>query len=198
MSRIAVTLLSSVFFLGLFASTASADCQQMLKEAAEQAAKDKDCQGDAKNLGKAFAKQFGICKGFRDLKKKCRRAKREATRACKSTKRAGKSSCRNAKRDCRSKCKRGRKGRSCRKSCNSAKRNCMKNVRKAKRSCKKAARVEKRACKKEAKTTQAFAVCKDARKVTRKAAGNALKCAGKYFGKPAAACVAELMAGGGE
>jgi hypothetical protein len=198
MNRIVVSLLSSVFFLGLFASTASADCQQMLKEAAEQAAKDKDCQGDAKNLGKAFAAQFSTCKDFRSLKKACHQAKKKASRTCKATKRSGKSTCRNAKRDCRSKCQRGRKGRSCRKSCNSAKRNCMKTVHRAKRSCTKASRKQKRACKNEAKTTQEFAICKDARKITRKAAGNALKCAGKYFAKPAAACVAELFAGGGK
>ena len=57
----------------------------------------------------------------------------------------------------------------------------------------KAARAEKKACKNEAKTTQAYAVCKDARKLTGKAAGNALKCAGKYFAKPAAICVAQLF-----
>ena len=74
----------------------------------------------------------------------------------------------------------------------------MKKVRQTKRGCMKATRAQRKACKKEAKTTQAFAVCKDARKVTSKAAGNALKCAGKYFGKPAAACVAELLAGSGE
>lgn len=179
-----IALLSSIFLLSLtvWASNSFADCQSAMKDAANKAKKDKKCQGDAKKAAKAFAKQIQICKAFRALKRSCRKAKK----ACKKSARKIKRACTRA---CKKKCKFGRKGKACRK----AKRACKRNCRKAKRASKRICRKSKRACKRAAKQTPAFAVCKSARKLTRKALGNGLKCFGKYFIKPALICVGELL-----
>lgn len=143
-----------LFALVLNGSSAMADaCGDALKKAAEKAAKDKDCQKDAKNVLSLLSKQIQICKDFRKMKQKCRAAKQASIKACQ-----------------------GKKG-------------------KEKRECKQKAREEKRDCKDDAKNTAAYAVCKDARKLTNKAAGNFAKCTGKYFLPAVAVCVAQLFSG---
>ncbi len=82
------------------------------------------------------------------------------------------------------------------KSCRKVKRSAIKDCRKlkgaAERKCKKEARAAKRACKNEARDQAAFAVCKDARRLTARATGTALKCAAKHFKKAAQTCASQL------
>jgi hypothetical protein len=90
-------------------------------------------------------------------------------------------------------CKNHRKNlKACRKAKRAAKKDCRKLKGKAERECKKNAREAKRACKDDARDQAAFAVCKDARKLTAKAAGTALKCAAKHFKTAASVCASEL------
>jgi hypothetical protein len=70
---------------------------------------------------------------------------------------------------------------------------CKKAARAAKKSCKKEARSARRQCKAAAKKSDGFAFCKDARKLTTKALGTSLKCAGKHFGPAVLFCVGTLF-----
>lgn len=174
MKKMLAVLFTAAFAFIAFSANASADCKSEMAAASKSAAKDKQCQKGAKSLGKKFAKQLSICKAYRKILKGCRKAKR-----------AEKKECRQEKKACKKGCK-GLKGK--------AKRKCKKACRAAKKKCKKSARDTKKACKKEAKTTKAWAVCKDARKMTRKAAGALFKCAWKHYRKAAGVCAKELVA----
>lgn len=91
-------------------------------------------------------------------------------------------------------CKDHRKAiKACRKAKKEDVKACKKLKGKAKRKCKKEARQEKRHCKSEARHQAAFAVCKSARKLTAKAAGTAIKCGAKHFGKAAGVCASEIV-----
>ena len=81
---------------------------------------------------------------------------------------------------------------SCRKAKRAAKKDCRKLKGAAEKQCKKDANAAKKACKNEAKEEATFQVCKEARKLTAKAAGNLVKCAAKHFSKAAQVCAAEL------
>lgn len=171
---------SSILFITvfLFSSTAFAiggPCIKLLKRATAKAAADPECRTKANDLFVSCKEQIQICEDFRNFKKECRHAKSKA-----------KSTCKNEKRDQKKECKK-KKGKS--------KRKCKQKMRQDKRECKKDARQEKRACKNDAKNTKEFEVCKDSRKVTRRAAGDAAKCAGKYYSVPVAVCIAELVTG---
>jgi len=173
------------------ATDAAADkkCASEMKKAKEKAAKDKECQKDATDFAGKLTTQIELCKDFRALKRTCRQAKRASVKVCK----AAKKDCRRANKVCKSKCKRGRKGKNCRRACSTPHRKCKAQARSFKKKCKAQARAEKKKCKAAAKATQEFVVCKDARKLTRKALGKTVKCAGKYFSKPVMICISELF-----
>lgn len=152
-------------------------CITSFKKAAIKCAADPKCRKAASELLKKFKEQVRLCKKYRGMLKSCRKAKKAEKKACKQ----GKKECKN---DCK-----GLKGK--------AKRKCKKECRKEKRDCKKKARQAKRACKDEAKATKEFAICKDGRKMTRKAGGRFAVCALKHFGPAAIKCAAALAAGAG-
>ena len=201
MKNITTAILSAFMVFGFAMGTASAQtdaqtdkkCGQLLKDAFNEAKKDKECRKDAINIFKALGKQFGECREFRQLKRACRQAKRSEMKTCRGAKKAAKRNCKAEFKACKSRCKKGKNGKACRKTCTANKRSCMSAARNAKKSCAQAARAAKKACKAEAKQAPAFAVCRDARKVTGKAAGKAMKCAGKYFAKPVGQCIKGLI-----
>lgn len=172
-------LCSAVLALLATSPTASADCTTALAAASKSMASDKNCQKGAKSVFGSFKKQVSKCKGFRKLKKQCRKEKRAIKRKC-----------RKKKRSCLKKCKKLKNGKS----------RCRRRCRKAKRRCFRAARRNKRACKKEALSTREFKTCKNARRLTRKSSGRFFKCAAKHYKGAALVCSAELasaLAGGG-
>lgn len=168
------------FGLLSFGSTPKAEasiCVASFKKAAVKCAADPKCQKAAAELLKKFKEQVKLCKAYRKMLKVCRKAKKSQKKECKAEKKA-----------CKNNCK-GKKGK--------AKRQCKAACRKARRQCKAAARQTKRACKGEAKATKEFAICKDGRKMTRKAGGRFAACALKHFGPAALKCAAALAAGAG-
>lgn len=187
MKKVALLGVAFLFAFVAFTSQSFADCQSAMSAAAKKAAKDKRCQGDAKKAFKAFGKQFRICQQFRDIKRVCLKTKR----SCAKTAREIKRTCAGP---CKKRCRWGRKGRACRRAKRACKRKCNLAKRAAKRICKQS----KRACVRAAKQTAAFNVCRNARRFTRKALGNSLKCFGRYFIRPALVCVAELFSKSGQ
>lgn len=173
-----VLSLAAAFLLLSWSHKAQASiCVASFKKAAVKCAADPKCRSAAKQLLANYIKQVKICKEHRKALKVCRETKKRAKKACKREKKAAKKDCKKLK--------------------GKAKRDCKKEAREAKRDCKKEARQEKRDCKDEAKHSAAFAICKDARKLTGKAAGKFGVCALKHFGPAAVKCAVALAAGAG-
>lgn len=173
MKRTLLMAFGITFLFSLSAFAQGEQCSNALETSAKAAANDAECKKDASSLLNTFKGQMKTCENFRKMKKECRLAKRGA-----------KKECRNDKRDEKKECKK-KKGK--------AKRQCKKRVRQAKKACKQDARKEKRACKDEAKHSAEFEVCKDSRRLTRKAAGKAAKCAAKHFKGAAKVCTQEII-----
>lgn len=198
MKKLLVFSAALLFALSTFVSGASAQdgkCKQLYKKGTDGIKKDKQCKDDAMNVFKKLGAQIRTCKAHRNNMKACRRAKRAAKKICRKKKKVCKNVCKDTKKACLKSCK-GKKGkakRKCKKACRKAKRKCKKVCRVDHRPCKKAAKAAKRACVKAAKSTAAFAVCKDARKLTRKATGRLFKCAWKHYSKAVACTGTSLL-----
>lgn len=178
MKKIALSLAAFfLLFAGVKNKAQASICIASFKKAAVKCAADPKCRTAAQQLLKSYTEQVRICKEHRKALKKCRETKKKAKKACQRDKKAAKKDCKKLK--------------------GSAKKACKKEARDAKKDCKKEARQEKRDCKDEAKHSAAFAICKDARKLTGKAAGKFGMCALKHFGPAALKCAAALAAGAG-
>jgi hypothetical protein len=82
--------------------------------------------------------------------------------------------------------------RDCRRAKRAARKDCRQLKGDQRKQCNKDANEARKACRDEAKQEAAFQICKDARKLTGKSAGNAIKCAAKHFSKAAQICAVEL------
>lgn len=174
MKKLIITTCAIV--LSLYSVTALAiggSCAKSLKNATEKASKDPQCKAKANDLFYKYKRQVRTCEAFRDKKKDCRQNKRKSKRVCAAGSKSELNKCKQ---------KRGKD-----------KRQCKRRVRQAKKQCKQAARQEKRSCKKAAKHTREFEICKDARKLTKKTAGSAVKCASKYYTGPLSTCIADFV-----
>jgi hypothetical protein len=177
MKQAVFSLSVALFLFGWGNASHASICITSFKQAALKAAADPQCRSAAQELLKSYTEQVRICKEHRKALKVCREAKQDETKSCQRDKKAAKKDCRKLK--------------------GKAERDCKKEAREAKRDCTRDARKQKQACKNEAKDSAAFAVCKDARKLTGKAAGKFGKCAAKHFLPAAIKCAAALAVGAG-